>query len=219
MAGNQKLPVWHVVRANVFARWCHPPTTFTVKANAGTNVATIISNGLCSCHDTEKKKSMTDIWFQIWAQGRPPRRKWNSSHLLNRQVRRLQEGSPHEDRMFLHPKGNLWLRITRPKEAKAPSPKKNLCNLAQNCTMMVCFLTVVVNECEKQGYSSTCQYWWQAWCNVWIYALQKHGSACLLSSARPTGFCGTGKASPLSCPLPSRAKLSHSMVNSTYKNL
>ena len=166
-----------------------------------------------------RKKSMTDIWFQIWAQGRPPRRKWNSSHLLNRQVRRLQEGSPHEDRMFLHPKGNLWLRITRPKEAKAPSPKKNLCNLAQNCTMMVCFLTVVVNECEKQGYSSTCQYWWQAWCNVWIYALQKHGSACLLSSARPTGFCGTGKASPLSCPLPSRAKLSHSMVNSTYKNL
>ena len=74
-----------------------------------------------------------------------------------------------------------------------------------------------MNRKRRGYYSSTCQYCWQAPAEC-LNALQKRGSACLLSSAKPIGFCGTGKVSPSSCPLPSRAKLSHSMVSTAHSS-
>lgn len=121
--------------------------------------------------------------------------------------------------MFLRPKESSQRKITRSK--LAPSPKRSLYNSAPTSTMMVCLIYTVpfslMNRKRRGYYSSTCQYCWQAPAEC-LNALQKRGSACLLSSAKPIGFCGTGKVSPSSCPLPSRAKLSHSMVSTAHSS-
>ena len=120
------------------------------------------------CHDTEKKINdrylisdlspgeASDEEMELFAPS-----KSSSSEASRRKSSRGSDVSSS--------KGKFMVEDYKAKGVTGPKPQKEPLQFGSELYDDGMFFNITVNECKKKGYSSTCQYCWQAWCVMFEY--------------------------------------------------